>query len=475
MTMKRHILLIMAVLLTAAASGCSSMLDDIAPRHAISSDKLSDSDLNQLTNGMLNMMESYSRDMWFTGDYLGENFKGGPGSTPREDWADDLVQSTSSLAETQWNGTFTKILYANELIAAAQKSASQGTETVTTATGTGHFCRAYMYMNLAVRFGNVPIIRSTTNDVVPISPESDVWQFIIDDCREAVSNLSDFHDKYYPSKEAAYLLTAKASLWLAALADRDGTYLGRAAADWRSDAAEYAEKVISSSSFTMTSTSEDFAELFINGTQNPEIVFALANARPTAFIRLFEQINDTDGSFNYSPSDDRYSGLFSDDSYRTGDIRKAPTFSATDASRTIKFPNGRDGQFIVNPDAQTSPMMIFRLADAYLMKAEAEGSAAGPATLEEFMAYRYSSVSLPASMTDDEFRSLLLDENNREFYAEGRRWFDIKRMYLTDVATAKPFKGGFNDWAAEHSFLWPIPQNQIDIAGEENYPQNQGY
>ena len=48
-------------------------------------------------------------------------------------------------------------------------------------------------------------------------------------------------------------------------------------------------------------------------------------------------------------------------------------------------------------------------------------------------------------------------------------------MYLTDVATAKPFKGGFNDWAAEHSFLWPIPQNQIDIAGEENYPQNQGY
>ena len=225
----------------------------------------------------------------------------------------------------------------------------------------------------------------------------------------------------------------------------------------------------------MTSTSEDFAGLYINGTQNSEIVFALANARPTAFIRLFEWVNDTDGSFNYSPAEAMYSGLFSDDSYRTGDIRKAPTFSPTDATRTIKFPNGREGQFIENPDAQTSPMMVFRLADAYLLKAEAEGASAGLATMEEFMENRYGSVSLPAAMSDDEFRTLLLDENNREFYAEGRRWFDIKRLYLSDVSTAKPFRGGFNEWASEHSFLWPVPQNQIDIAGKENYPQNPNY
>ena len=37
-----------------SAAGCSGMLDDIAPRHAISSDKLSDSDLNQLINGKHN-------------------------------------------------------------------------------------------------------------------------------------------------------------------------------------------------------------------------------------------------------------------------------------------------------------------------------------------------------------------------------------------------------------------------------------
>ena len=354
----------MAILMIPAAAGCSSMLDDITPRHAISSDKLSDSDLNQLINGMLNMMESYSRDIWFTGDYLGENFQGGPGAVPRTDWSTDLAQSTSSLAESEWNGSFTKLLYANELIAAAGKSANQSSETVTDAYGTGYFCRAYIYLNLAVRYGNVPIIRNTTNDVVPISPEADVWNFILENCTEAISALRPFYDKYYPSKEAAYILYAKVNLWLAALADRDGTYLGKAGDDYRATAEEYADKVLSNSSFSMTSTSEDFAGLYINGTQNSEIVFALANARPTAFIRLFEWVNDTDGSFNYSPAEAMYSGLFSDDSYRTGDIRKAPTFSPTDATRTIKFPNGREGQFIENPDAQTSPMMVFRLADA---------------------------------------------------------------------------------------------------------------
>ena len=114
---------------------------------------------------------------------------------------------------------------------------------------------------------------------MPISPEADVWNFILENCTEAISALRPFYDKYYPSKEAAYILYAKVNLWLAALADRDGTYLGKAGDDYRATAEEYADKVLSNSSFSMTSTSEDFAGLYINGTQNSEIVFALANAR----------------------------------------------------------------------------------------------------------------------------------------------------------------------------------------------------
>jgi hypothetical protein len=83
------------------------------------------------------------------------------------------------------------------------------------------------------------------------------------------------------------------------------------------------------------------------------------------------------------------------------------------------------------------------------------------------MEERYATVNMPASFTDAEWEGLLLDENNREFYAEGRRWFDIKRTGRTDL---------YDDWKGRDYLLyWPIPQKERDIAGKTAYPQNPGY
>ena len=125
------------------------------------------------------------------------------------------------------------------------------------------------------------------------------------------------------------------------------------------------------------------------------------------------------------------------------------------------------GQFIANEDPSASPIQIFRLADAYLTKAEAQGSSEGLVTMKTFMEKRYASVSLPSSMTEKEFQDLVLDENNREFYAEGRRWFDIKRTGRTDLIKC---------WdKRDHLLYWPIPQDEIDLVGKDVYPQNPGY
>ena len=72
-----------------------------------------------------------------------------------------------------------------------------------------------------------------------------------------------------------------------------------------------------------------------------------------------------------------------------------------------------------------------------------------------------------ASCNDKDFQNLVLDENNREFYAEGRRWFDIKRTKRTDL---------YKTWnGRDHLLYWPIPQDEIDLVGKEAYPQNPGY
>ena len=95
-----------------------------------------------------------------------------------------------------------------------------------------------------------------------------------------------------------------------------------------------------------------------------------------------------------------------------------------------------------------------------------QGNVDGLATMKTFMESRYTSVTLPATMTEDEFENLILDENQREFFAEGHRWFDIKRLGRTDL---------YKNWAGDYLLNWPVPQDERDLAGHGNYPQNKGY
>ena len=94
--------------------------------------------------------------------------------------------------------------------------------------------------------------------------------------------------------------------------------------------------------------------------------------------------------------------------------------------------------------------------------------------MKKYMENRYETVTLPATMSAADFRELVLDENQREFYAEGRRWFDIKRAYIQDKTfdLDKVYKT-WND--RDYLMYWPIPQDERDLAGHDRYPQNPGY
>ena len=447
MTQMKRIFIFGALALLLA--GCSSKLDEIRPKDKISSSAVNEADLGKLTNGILNRMESLTVSFWCDGDYLGENFASGPGF----DYADyhgEIASSSSSWAKSRWQTGFVAIMHINELLKSANSAAPESAATIQ-AKGTAYFCRAYVYYELVTRFGGVPVLTAPSMAVVPISPEADVWAQIIADLHEAEKYLEPVSNVYRPSDEACWALLSKVYLWTGD----------------KAKAVEYADKVINSK-FVLSKTSNEFAGMFVAGQSSKEIVFALANKRTSSQLRLFEKMNDTDASFNYSMAEELRTNLYADN-YGTGDIRKDPTYNPAYPVRIIKFPNGGQnmGQFIANDDPSASPIMVFRLADAYLTKAEAQGAAAGLATMKTFMESRYATVTLPASMDEKEFQNLVLDENNREFYAEGRRWFDIKRTKRTDL---------YKTWnGRDHLLYWPIPQDEIDLVGKEAYPQNPGY
>ena len=381
------------------------------------------------------------------GDVKGENFKAGPGFSMNDPM---LMAPSSKEVLSQWQKCFTALKQVNFLVETYEASSNKESQVVKQTGGTGYYFRALIYYHLVTCWGGVPILRKRTYDVVPISPETEVWSFIKEDLAKAEGLLSDFTDRFYVSLSACDALQAKVCLSL-----KDYT-----------NAAAYADKVITKSNFALSTTSVEYAQAFVSNSSSKELVFALANKRSTSLLLFYQTVNDIDPTWDYSPSTECYSHLYDDTAVKSKDIRAKAVFGA-DNSRIIKFPNGSTGQFVTNEQPSQIPIVVTRVAEMYLIKAEALGAVNGLATLKEFMNKRYATVLLPSNMTDIEFQNQILDERHRELYAEGQRWYDLKRTNRLDLFSSL---NGRN-----YLMYYPVPQSERDLAGEENYPQNEGY
>lgn len=429
-------------------SNCADQLDDIRPRNQITQDKLNESDLGKVVNGVYAAMEDFVYDYYLDGDIKGENFEAGPGFG-----LIDPMQMTASDGNilSLWQRAFSTLRQVNFLIESCEENSSPESKAIQTAAGTGYYFRALIYYNMAIRWGGVPILRKRTTDVVPVSAEAAVWSFIFEDLRKAEQLLPDFSNKYYVSQSANDALYAKAYL---SMGDK-------------ANAIAYAQKVIDKPNFALATSSEEYSEPFIYNTNSKEIVFALANARTTGLLLFYQHTNDVDATWEYAPAAGCYASLYEDRAEKTGDIRAQSLFGAQN-TRILKFANGQPGQFIANPNPNQSPIVAARIAEMYLIKAEAQGNTnEGKQTLQTFLDNRYATVNLPATLTDVEYQNTILDERHREFFGEGLRWYDLKRTNRLDLF--KSLNG------RSYLMYFPIPQNEIDLAGKENYPQNPQY
>ncbi len=122
---------------------------------------------------------------------------------------------------------------------------------------------------------------------------------------------------------------------------------------------------------------------------------------------------------------------------------------------------------------------VFRLADAYLMRAEAlfrKGDVSGAVAdvnLIRSRAFGDASGNITAAQLTAQF---LLDERCREFYYEAQRRTDLVRFGKFTGGDYKwQWKGGTFAGAStsSHLNLFPIPGDEV--AANPNMKQNQGY
>ena len=140
----------------------------------------------------------------------------------------------------------------------------------------------------------------------------------------------------------------------------------------------------------------------------------------------------------------------------------------------------------LRPDRTYAPgsrdFLAFRLADTYLMLAEAQlflnkipEATAAVNVVRSRAAFAGKTAAMqitPAQMTMD----FLMDERGRELAGEQIRWMDLKRWgkLVERVKLANPQAAGF---VKDFHNLRPIPQSQIDRTdgGATAFPQNPGY
>lgn len=436
------------ILLWSIFAGCAKQLD-MVPKDRIPQSLLGESDINKLRLGLYSRMEDLVFQYWYDFDVRGGNFKGGPGTS----LVDPVnISAIDPLVQNLWSGAYATLSRVNFLIETVNDLGTNVSPLNLTAKSDALFFRALIYYNLVTRWGGVPVLLEQTYEAIQRSTEQEVWAQIKKDLQDAEPIASDFTNRFYVSKQAIQSLQARVFL----------------ATGEKENAATAAGKVIGSGKFSLANDAEGFATNFISGSTSKELVFALANNTTGNFHLFYQSVNDVDGSWPYSASDDAFNNLYEDDALKSGDIRETAVFSSSFPSRIIKFPNGVNGQqLIATPDRNSTPINVFRISELYLVKAEAEGATVGSSTLVPYFEARYATTPDPttiASLTASDYLDLILNERRREFFAEGQNWFDYKRTGRTDLL---PNLNGRN-----YLLYYPIPQNEKDLGG---YTQNEGY
>jgi starch-binding outer membrane protein, SusD/RagB family len=405
-------------------TSCGSELDNVRPKDQIPQDQLSNADISSLRVGMYSQMENVLWAYWFDFDLRAVQYVGGPGFPLSADPV-NMTPSDADIAN-MWQTSYKTLAKINFLL----ESTSNGS-----VKGEALYFRALIYYHLVTRWGGVPILTTRSNDVVPRSTEAEVWAQIKTDLTTAEPLVPAFTDRFYVSTQAVQALLARVYL----------------ATDDKAAAITYCDKVLSANKMALATDANGYASMLVAGSTSKELIFALANNTTASPHLFYQQLNDIDGSWGYSPAPDVYNNLYTDN-----DKRKTAVFSS-DKSRVIKFPNGIAGQQLVaTSNANFTPIIVSRIAEIYLIKAEAEGS---EAALAPYLAARYVT---PPVITD--FKSFILEERHREFYGEGFRWYDIKRTNQLDLL---PSLNGRN-----YLLYYPIPQTEVDLAG---YQQNPNY
>ena len=427
--MKKNILLILSFIFI--LSSCAGMLDQYS-HTAIPPDAVVEKDLPSVRTGMYNRVQEAPGTL----TYVNFDFVGGDINqkeyTPKQ-LIDAQLKSGSTMSG-EWNGFYSALYQVNNTMYIANRFPSSSVAKTT--LGEAYYFRAWIYLNLTTRFGGVPLIKENTQEIVARASAEDCWNLIYEDITNAVELLGTTNSYYYVSADAAKALKARICL-----------YMGK-----NSEAYALAEELIECGRYKLD-TFENIFNTFPTRKNNSETIFAfMCQDQAQSSITIgnefysYDYVHKGKGTYTVPKS------FF--DSWESNDTRKSRSVLFEGGYyRLNKYPAGQGG---------TDPVNVSRIAEMYLISAEAQGYPNGVARLNELRDARGLGGVSVTNQTN--FLDAVLKERRYELFGENHRWYDLVRTgKAVETLGIKEFQ-----------LLFPIPDTEI-TKSKKILVQNPGY
>lgn len=522
--------------------GCDSNIN-LEPDGIITADGYfkSAEDYDKALNALYQRLNVGSYDLWIDG--VTDNGIVTHSWNRGYDLGRGIGNTASSFPSDKWNNGYVSVQRANNIVNNIDKYQWPGGESNATRNqvlGEALTLRAYFYLDLVSIFGQIifytenPATVAESEGIKQIDNPKEVFDFILSDLEKAISGLPDkAANKSKIGKSAAQLLRARAAAY---------------AAGYLNDKS-YFQITLSETAALMASAPQlgDFNKLFVSGCEELDEVILVrrysmdannnwgdwynqsiggycVTTPVKALADAFEYISERDEMMPYTNKDPRfYQTIYAPGMELRGKyfnsvpnhvVEKDGKFyfdpnkdygSLQDKEISVGDALGEGGggewnktqtglawkKYYQEPETWTTfnSFIIFRYAEAYLLRAEAlvetGGSANEAKGLIKVIRDRAGNTNDIDKIITERYNGSLLDlirnERRIELAQEGHRFYDIRRWNILLDVMNKPIQGiEYRDFSSgspqkkinipavreaytAKDFWWPIPQAEIDL------------
>lgn len=456
--MKKSIKYILGSVVILFASACSDSFLDKDPISNFSGQGFykKPSDAQAGVTGIYNSMQSLFRlNFAYWGEGRADNVTTRHSGDP---FALQQNALTPIINSARWDNFYTLISRANYAIKYTPQVFGDGdSELKKQLLGQSHALRAVAYFYLVRIWGNVPLVTEPYESVeqnvfVSRNSAEEVLAKVEEDLLFAVENCASSYsgarNRVLMTKGAAYAFLTQLYMWQKKYDKAIAT----------------AEKVLADSQYSLVSMS-DWNDIFVKGVSTESIFEVGYNEVQTNALRILYALgSDSD----YVPSARFIASI------ETGDLRKPRIYDVSQAQPRKIWKFFGQGFNDESPDPSSNNIVLTRLADIILLKAEAHAYLNQSTEALELLnrIRRRAGLSvMDESAANNLYGSLsgaVLHERSIELCFEGHRWFDLVRTG-TAISTMKPING----LASEANLLWPLHESAT--LRNMNIEQNEFY